>query len=147
VCGFPQEDLSESRPVHAHFKEQVQKLAGASEEFKREGVSFLRALLQPDPAKRLTAQQALEHLFLASAFDSVDPAALPPQIEKPVIVDDTFRREFREALKRRRKIAVEEDGGGGSGCVCDGTPVRHTSVNIGGPSAPSVVGCVSRSDC
>jgi serine/threonine protein kinase len=144
---FPQEDVSESRPVHAHFKEQVQQLAGASEDFKREGVSFLRALLQPDPAKRLTARQALEHPFITNAFNSVDPAAMPPKIEKPVMVDTTFRREWREVFNQRRKMEVEEDGGGGSGCVCDVTPVRHMSVNIGGPSAPSVVSCVSRSDC
>ncbi len=94
----------------------MKQLAGASEEFKQEGVSFLRALLQPDPARRLTAQQALEHPFLTSAFVTVDPATMPPKYEKPIKVESAFCRELREAinmhrdaLKLQSKGEVEEE--------------------------------------
>jgi hypothetical protein len=56
-------------------------MAGASESYQREGVAFLRALLQPDPVKRMTAKQALCHPFLTGSFREVAPDIFPPELE------------------------------------------------------------------
>ncbi len=77
---WEQEEPSESRPVHAKFREAVQQLAGASEFYKREAVSFLRGLLQPDPMKRLPVEQALLHPFLAADFPCVAADSMPPKL-------------------------------------------------------------------
>lgn len=50
----------------------------------------MRALLQPDPAKRLTVEEALEHPFLTNAFLSVAPDSMPPAIEMKHTVDPKF---------------------------------------------------------
>ncbi len=92
--------MSEPRPIHATFREAVKQLAGASEEYQREGIHFLRALLNPDHAKHLTAQQALDHPFLTNAFDSVAPDSLPPKIEKPIPIDNTLTRAVRKACQK-----------------------------------------------
>jgi serine/threonine protein kinase len=92
--------VSESRPVHTTFREAVQQLAEASEKFQLDGVDFLRALLQVDPANRLTAQQALEHPFLTKAFLSVAIDSMPPAIKKPVIPETTLDRQLRDACRK-----------------------------------------------
>jgi serine/threonine protein kinase len=86
-------------------------LAGASEEYQREGIDFLRALLNPDPAKRLTAEQALDHPFLTHDFDSVAPDSMPPAIKKPILVDNTLTRAVRKACQKMwdKKDAGEEE--------------------------------------
>ncbi len=100
--------MSESRSVHTIVQEAAQQLAEASEEFQREGVNFLRALLQVDPAKRLTAQQAVEHPFLTKAFLRVAIDSMPPAIKKPVIPETTLDRQLREAC---RKLIQKHMGG------------------------------------
>ncbi len=107
-----QEDVSESRPIHATVREAVQQLAGASEEYQREGIHFLRALLNPDPAKRLTAQQALDHPFLTNAFDSVAPDNMPPKIEEPILVDNTLTRAVEKACRKLWKKKDNEESEG-----------------------------------
>jgi hypothetical protein len=106
--GLWQEDVSESRPIHATFREAVQQLAGASEEYQRDGIHFLRALLNPDPAKRLTAEQALDHPFLINDFDSVAPDSMPPAIEKPILVDNTLTRAVDKACDKLLGNKYEE---------------------------------------
>ncbi len=81
--------MSESLPIHGTFREAVEQLAGASDEFQRLGVSFLCALLQPDPTKRLNAEQALEHPFLNSDFLGIAPDSMPPEVEEEEITFDT----------------------------------------------------------
>jgi hypothetical protein len=79
-CDWPQEDISGSQPVHATFRESVEQLAGASQDYKVEGVNFLRSLLHPNPAMRMTADGALRHPFLTKTFFDVDPDRMPPEI-------------------------------------------------------------------
>jgi hypothetical protein len=111
ACVWLQEDASESQPIHATFQEQVQQLAGASEEYQREGVSFLRALLHPDPAKRMTAQGALQHPFLSMDFLSVSPASMPPELEAPeIILETTFQHMMWDVcVAMNQKPVLEED--------------------------------------
>jgi serine/threonine protein kinase len=110
--GMWQEDVSESRPIHTTFREAVQQMAAASEEYQREGIHFLRALLNPDPAKRLTAEEAFDHPFLTGAFDSVAPDSLPPETEEPILIDNTLTRAVRKAC---RKLWKKKDDGESEG--------------------------------
>jgi serine/threonine protein kinase len=94
-CAGSQEDVSEARPIHATFHEKVQQLAGASEEFQQDAVNFVRALLQTDPRKRLTAEAALLHPFLTKAFLSVPPDSLPPITpRKEFALETSFERDL-----------------------------------------------------
>ncbi len=81
-----------------HFQEKVEVLVKASEDFKRHGVSFLRALLQTNPANRLTAEKALQHPFLTNAFPCVAPDTMPPEVEEEAQPETTLDLEMREAI-------------------------------------------------
>jgi hypothetical protein len=71
----------------------VDLLAAASEDFKEAAVDFLRGLLQPDPRKRMTAQEALTHRFLTDSFSDVAPDALPAAVEEDqIVLKTTFDR-------------------------------------------------------
>jgi hypothetical protein len=105
--GWPQEDMSESRPVHATFKDSVEQLAGASEDYKREAVNFLRSLLHPNPAMRMTADGALRHPFLTKTFSDVDPYSMPPEITEEIKLETTWER----MLCDRVKAVCEEEVG------------------------------------
>jgi hypothetical protein len=75
--------------VHARFQAHAQQLAGASEAFHREAVDFVMRLLQAEPARRMTAQQALRHPFLSGDCLGVAVGALPPKLKQPAFVPTT----------------------------------------------------------
>lgn len=64
-----------------------------SEDFKQDGVDFLRGLLHPDPLERMTAEQALLHPFLKKGFLSAALDNTPPPVQKEVPVHSTLDRE------------------------------------------------------
>jgi serine/threonine protein kinase len=67
----------------------VNLLAAESEDFKEAAADFLRGLLQPDPRKRMTAQEALGHRFLTDSFSDVAADALPAAVEEDQFVVKT----------------------------------------------------------
>ncbi len=68
------------------------------EDFHRQGVEFLRGLLDPDPAQRMSVAGALQHPFLTGDFPGAAQDALPPAMERPpIILEDTADRELWEA--------------------------------------------------
>ncbi len=76
-------------------------MAAASEDFKEAGVDFLRGLLQPDPNKRMTAQEALAHRFLTDSFSNVAADALPAAVEEDkFVVKTTFDRMIRDIVAK-----------------------------------------------
>ncbi len=77
-------------------------MAGASLDYRREGIAFLRGLLHPDPVKRMTAKQAIHHPFLIGSFPDVAPDLLPPELEEEeVFVQSTLGRMLEEAMAKR----------------------------------------------
>lgn len=70
----------------------MEQLAEVSEDFKREGVSFVRGLLHPNPRERLTAEQALLHPFLTKDFVGAALDNKPPAIKIGEVLDDTEGR-------------------------------------------------------
>ncbi len=74
--------MGKSSAVQTKFEAGVQQLAEVSKAFHREGVDFLRGLLHPDPAHRLTAEQALQHPFLTSDSLGGTQHELPPKVER-----------------------------------------------------------------
>jgi serine/threonine protein kinase len=102
VC--PQEGHGESSTIHATFNQRVGQLAEASEEYHREGVSFVRGLLDPNPDTRLTAEEALKHPFLAGDFPDVPPDLIPTLVEEPPPkLKNTMDRMLWEACVRIAK--------------------------------------------
>jgi hypothetical protein len=98
-CVCQQEDNTESSPVHATFNQSVEQMAGASQGYQREGIAFLRALLQPDPTKRMTAKEALCHPFLTGSFPEVAPDIFPPELEEEeLVVETSLDRTLLEAF-------------------------------------------------
>jgi hypothetical protein len=95
----------------------VEVLAEASKNFKRDGISFLRALLQTNPANRLTAEKALQHPFLASAFNCVAPGKMPPKVEEEVKPETTLDHYMRDAISTfvEAKMAKWKRPSGGQG--------------------------------
>lgn len=92
-CG--QETELESSALQATFEQAMELLAAASEEYKEAGSDFVRALLHPDPSKRLTAQGALCHPFLSSSFPGIDPELMPAKLKKDSPAPkSTVSREF-----------------------------------------------------
>jgi hypothetical protein len=85
-CVCKQEDDPDSSAVHAMFDRLVEELAAASEDYQREAIAFLRGLLEPDPKKRMTAQDALGHPFLTGSFPELAPD-LVPVVEDPYLID------------------------------------------------------------
>jgi serine/threonine protein kinase len=73
-------------------------------------MSFIRALLQPDPAKRPTAEQALEHPFLAKVFRSVSPESMPPPIKKLSRPETTLDCGLRAACLKLMQKRLQEWG-------------------------------------
>jgi hypothetical protein len=71
-----------------------------AEEYHREGVAFLRGLLDPDPATRMTAHQALNHPFLTGSF-LVAPDLIPTKVARP-------RREPKNTLERMLYEAIDK---------------------------------------
>jgi hypothetical protein len=99
---WPQEGNPESSAVHTTFNQKVEQLAGASLDYRREGIAFLRGLLHPDPVKRMTAKQAIHHPFLIGSFPDVAPDLLPPELEEEeVFVQSTLGRMLEEAMAKR----------------------------------------------
>lgn len=68
----------------------MQQLAAVSEEFHQEAIDFLRALLHPDPARRMTAERALQYTFLTTSFLRIATDGLPPSTESEIVYDTTF---------------------------------------------------------
>ncbi len=66
------------------FDRRAGQLAEASSEYHWEGVAFLRALLDPDPKKRMSAEQALVHRFLAGTFPEVAADLVPTFVKVPL---------------------------------------------------------------
>ncbi len=91
--------------MHAKFREAVQQLAEVSDDFQQHGVSFLRSLLDPDPAKRLTAEGALSHPFLAKSFHGAALDNVPPGMKQEQDMTDTPD----SSLDRRIQDACMED--------------------------------------
>jgi hypothetical protein len=58
-CEWPKEDSTGTSAVSATFHQKIEQLKGASEEFHHAGVDFLLRLLDPDAAKRMTAEGAV----------------------------------------------------------------------------------------
>jgi hypothetical protein len=101
-CVWQQEGDPESSAVHATFNQKVEQMAGASQEYQRQGVAFLRGLLHPDPGKRMTAKEAIHHPFLIGSFSDVAPDLFPPELEKEeVVLQSTLGRMLEEALAKR----------------------------------------------
>jgi hypothetical protein len=82
------------------FNGRLGQLAEASEDYHREGVAFVRGLLDPDPDSRMTAKQALNHPFLVGSFPDVAPALIPTRVARP-------RREPRSTLERQLLAAID----------------------------------------
>jgi hypothetical protein len=82
ICVCQQEAHTASSIVHATFNRAVEELAAASEDYQREGVAFLRGLLEPNPKKRMTAEEAIRHPFLTGSFLEVAPHLLPVVVEE-----------------------------------------------------------------
>jgi hypothetical protein len=99
-CVCEQEGDSESSAVHATFAAAVEDMSAVSEDYQRQAVAFLRGLLQPDPAKRLTAKDAVHHPFLAGTFPEVAPDLSPPEPEEEEerVPQDTRERMILEAI-------------------------------------------------
>jgi hypothetical protein len=77
-----QEEHPDSSAVHATFNQLVGQLTAASEGYQQEGTAFLCGLLQPDPTKRMTAQEALHHPFFTRTFPEVPPGLLPVVVQE-----------------------------------------------------------------
>jgi hypothetical protein len=91
-----QEGHPEGSTIHGTFTQRVGQLAEASEDYHREGVSFLKGLPDPDPSTRMTAEQALAHPFLTGT--SVGPDLVPTKVEgPPPILKTTVDRMMWEA--------------------------------------------------
>ncbi len=88
---YTQEEHPEGSAIHATFHQRVGQLAEASEDYHREGVSFLKALLDPDPSTRMTAEQALAHPFLTGTFLEIRPDLVPTKVERPPPILKTTR--------------------------------------------------------
>jgi hypothetical protein len=103
-CTCSQEEHPHSSTIHATFNKRVGQLAEASEEYHREGVAFLRGLLDSNPDTRMTAEQALEHPFLAGHFPDVPPDLIPTLVkEPPPVLKNTMDRMLWEACVRIAK--------------------------------------------
>ncbi len=76
----------------------MQQLAEVSGEFQRDAVDFLRALLRLDPANRLTAEEALQHPFLSSRYDSDALDSLPPNMQEELTLDTTLEPELGDDI-------------------------------------------------
>lgn len=66
----------------------------------------MRALLHPDPIKRLTADKALQHPFLASANLGVPLESMPPEVEKK----RTAHPKFGQAIHTMVGEVMKEHG-------------------------------------
>jgi hypothetical protein len=80
-CVCQQEEHPASSVVHTTFNRAVEELAAASEAYKREGIAFLRGLLEPNPKKRMTAEDVIRHPFLTCSFLEVAPDLLPVVVD------------------------------------------------------------------
>lgn len=108
-CHLPQES-SEPRAVHDKFREAVQQLAGVSEDFKGDGEDFLRGLLHPNPADRLTAEQALRHPFLTDHFLTAALDTMPPAVEKEFTMETTLDQRIADfCVKLCQKMDEDDD--------------------------------------
>lgn len=67
----------------------MELLAGASDEYKRAATDFVFGLLEPDPGKRMTAQDALAHPFLTESFPEVAPDLMPGEVKEDTPVLET----------------------------------------------------------
>ena len=54
--------------VEARFRRELEQLVEAGEDFQREATHFIQRLLDPNPATRMTAAEALRHPFLTADF-------------------------------------------------------------------------------
>jgi hypothetical protein len=93
-----QEEYPKASTIQATFDQRVGQLAEASENYHREGVSFVRGLLDPNPSTRMTAEGALAHPFLTGSFPEVPPGLVPTKVERPPpILKTTMDRLLWEA--------------------------------------------------
>jgi serine/threonine protein kinase len=93
-----QEEYPKASTIQATFDQRVGQLAEASENYHREGVSFVRGLLDPNPSTRMTAEEALAHPFLTGSFPEVPPCLVPTKVERPPpILKTTMDRWLWEA--------------------------------------------------
>jgi hypothetical protein len=89
--------MADGSSIHAMFQDKMKQLGNVSEAFHREGISFVRSLLNANPAQGPKAEEALRHPFLTSHFvgDALD--LMPPKVR--VLVPQTTRgRELWGAL-------------------------------------------------
>jgi hypothetical protein len=77
----------------------VKLLAGVTKEFCKAGTDFLLGLLQPDPSKRMTAEDAVHHPFLTSPFPAADLDVMPVKLDEDRCVpQNTFDRMLYQAI-------------------------------------------------
>jgi hypothetical protein len=71
----------------------------------------VRALLHPDPVKRMTAEEALRHPFLSMDFLGVCPTSMPPELEEPeIVLQTTFDHMLWDAcVTMSQQPLVEEE--------------------------------------
>jgi hypothetical protein len=76
-----QEQRPDTSALHATFQRRVRLLGAVGEDFCQAGTDFLLSLLQADPSKRMTADDAAHHPFLTSPFPKAALHTLPCTLE------------------------------------------------------------------